>query len=157
MKIEIKKFEIKKWKSYDQEIIQPYIQDLLGQVIKDPKNCFYRGGFGRIQDYKRLIKTGSDYENAIVKTKSGIRAAVYASQINKVGKEPWCRGFDPLYWALIGHKKKKWNPINCIVAYSLDKVDILQNSNILLFRSAKPSTNSIEAIILLEFNKFRLY
>ncbi len=154
MKIVTKHFDILKWKTTTQSIIQPHIQELLRQTVEEPEHCFYRGGFGRIEDYERLIRTGSDYENATITINGQVRAAVYASPFQRVGREPWCRGFDPLYWALSGHSYgSTWNLVNCIVAYHSSKMDSYQRSDIISFKSEKPSHLSIEAILILEFDK----
>ncbi|MDO8623433.1 MAG: hypothetical protein Q7R52_04245 [archaeon] len=152
MKIETKKFDILKWNTC-LPTIQQHIQKLLSQTVDNPENFFYRGGFGQREDFDRLLKTGSDYESATVTIHNTARAAVYASSFERVGNEPWCRGLDPLYWALIGHPKNtRWNLINCIVAYSLSQMDIYA-PDVLLFKSEKPSPESIEAVLILEFDK----
>lgn len=155
MKIITKTFEIAKWKTCSQSIIQPYIQELLSQTVEHPENCYYRGGFGTIQDFVRLLTTGSDYENATITVNGQVRAAVYASPFERVGREPWCRGLDPLYWALLGHPahNSRWNPLNCLVAYSASEMDTRPQSDVISFTSEKPSPESIEAILMLEFDK----
>ncbi len=153
MKVITKKLDITKWRSFSRKIIQPHIHQILSECLNDPENCWYRGGFGRKIDYNRMLRTGSDYLSAHATVEGVKRAAVYASPLERVGSEPWCRGFDPLYWALSGHSSgENWNPINCLVAYSLSKIDIL-TSEVILFESEQPLQDSIEAVILLEFDK----
>ena len=84
-----------------------------------------------------------------------MRAATYASSFQRVGREPWCRGFDPLYWALIGHPahNSRWNPINCLVIYSASEIDKYHQPDIISFKSENPSPECIEAILFLEFDK----
>jgi len=150
-----KQFDIDKWNSCKQEIIRSHISEILKSVLSNPENFYYRGGFGREKDYLRLLKTGSDYGRATIKTPEGNRAAACASPYEKVGEEPWCRGLDPLYWALRGHGFENingWNTINCLVAYPLGRVHLIEG-DIIAFDSERPNPKSIEAIIHLDFDK----
>lgn len=147
-------FDIDLWSSCSSGIYE-HIHELIASVISEPNSFFYRGGFGRREDYKRLLRTGSDYEDATVVLDYGIRrSAVYATSFERVGKEPWCRGLDPLFWALLGHRGKdeNWNPVNALVVYSPEYVQPI-TGEIVAFSQEKPTSDSIERILLLDFDK----
>ena len=75
-------------------------------------------------------------------------AALYAVPLDKIGIEPWCRGLDPLYWALRAHPSDRgWNPINVLVAYRRDHMIEITGSDAVAFRSIEPSIDAVAAII----------
>ena len=137
MRITTVSFDLTKWRSYEQGIIQPYTHGILSEVVapKNPERFLYRGGFGRHEDFERLLATGCDREDGWV----------YASPINRVAKVPWRRGHDPLYWALRGHRNGKWNPVRAIVAYRPDRLTNYADQY-------KVGEDAVEAILLLHLS-----
>ncbi|HIH23683.1 TPA: hypothetical protein HA251_01475 [Candidatus Woesearchaeota archaeon] len=148
-------FDLQKWSSCETSIVQPYTHGLIRQTLATQGVCsendvIYRGGFGRLDDFDRLVATGTDYDSAIVADGDWRgHHAVYASPLERVAQEPWCRGFDPLYWALKGHRHgTAYNPVNAIVAYRMDAM-VHIGSDIYAFKNRVPTTDAIATILLL--------
>ena len=74
-------------------------------------------------------------------------ACIYAGSGYFLGKEPWCRGLDPLYWALKGHPDENgWNPISALIAYRRDAMRVV-SPDIAAFLNGEPSTEAVAAVI----------
>lgn len=171
-------FDLRKWASYERGTIQPYVHSIISEILAgvglSPDEALYRGGFGRKEDLERLLKTGSDYESFRIDVEGKKAAALYAVPIGRVGSEPWCRGLDPLYWALKGHSAKagendwkraflkycplvpdffskngRWNPLNALIAYRRSELICLPGSDVAAFRNAEPSPDALAAVIML--------
>lgn len=166
-------FDLRKWASYDQGIIQPYIHEIIKDTLKEvnlePDKALYRGGFGQKEDLERLLRTGSDYETFSVNLPDSQKAAgIYAVPLEYVGSEPWCRGLDPLFWALKGHliqtnkstfqkywsaisglfnKEGRWNPLNTLVAYRKSEMVTIPISDIIAFKNLQPTPDAVAAVI----------
>jgi len=150
--IEIKlDFDLEKLRSYDRNIIQPYAQNTIRKSLKkhriNPKDCVFRGGFGRTEDIQRLKDTGSDYEKFLARIQKTEGAAIYASLFEYLGTEPWIRGLDPLYWALKGHNGVEFNPVNVLAAFWKNNLIIPDCSDIYIFKSITPSKDNLAALI----------
>lgn len=146
-------FDLEKWRSYDRKIIQPYAKDIIRKSFKkhkiNPKECVFRGGFGRAEDLQRLKETGSDYKELIGTTKDQkLEGAItYASLFKNIGCEPWVRGLDPLYWALRGHNGKEFNPVNVLAAFWKDR--LIGFDDVWFFKTKIPSKDNLAALIYL--------
>lgn len=150
-------FDISKWAPRDQSIIQPYTHSLIQSVLLDDsldiEDFIYRGGFGRVEDFELLKCTGTDYTNAKLTIDEENYSAFYGSSIDQVAKAPWCRGLDPLYWALRGHghsNKGGWNTVNAIIVYDPKFIEIVPGSDTCYFKDKTPTPKAISAIIELD-------
>ena len=154
-------FDIEKWRSYEPKIITPYFQDLLRQELSQhhisADKVVFRGGFGRQQDLARCVEKGTDYEASKamkLRVEGATREGLYASEFDRLGKEPWVRGLDPLYWALKGHANgNEFNPVNALAVFWKDKLIRIPYSDIYAFKSVNPSIENVAALIHLKFEK----
>lgn len=145
-------FDLRKWLTYNQNVVQPYVHALLQKIISPLSldQILWRGGFGRIEDVQRVLHTGSDYENQLLINDI---PGVYAVPTGRVGREPWCRGLDPLYWALRGRghgADDGWNIVNVLVGYHRDEMKEYPMSDLVTFKKGEPTTEAVATVITLD-------
>ncbi|MBI4153726.1 hypothetical protein HY501_00155 [Candidatus Woesearchaeota archaeon] len=158
-------FDLQKYASCSdgfKEYIQTAVKYSLQQHGISHREVVFRGGFGRKEDLERLIVTGSDYEDATIRLihqgKEVRAAATFATSFERLGREPWARGLDPIYWAIKGHafhkprkvNGRKYNPVSVLAAFWTEKVEV-RTCEVAAFKSINPSPDNIAALLYLDF------
>lgn len=79
---------------------------------------------------------------------------IYCVPFGRIGTESFCRGLDPIYWALRGHRKNKaYNIINALILYNIKYLKQV-GADVYKFKNG-PDINAIAAVMELKFDRHK--